>query len=60
MIVKSSARVGAQEGGNLNKLIFKSSNARGIAWGGGGGAGGGWGERRGMLMFITDRRIRLK
>ena len=54
MTVKSCARVGylngilAQEGGNLNKSIFKSSNARGIAQEGGGG---------GMLMFLIDRRI---
>ena len=55
MTVKSSARVGylnailAQEGGNFNKSIFESSNARGIARGGGG-----------MLMFRIDRRIMWK
>ena len=54
MTVKSSARVGylnlflAQGSGNLNKSIFKSSNARGIARGRGGGG----------LMFRIDRRIR--
>lgn len=48
---ESSARVGylnailAQGGGNLNKSIFKSSNAWGITRGGG------------MLMFRSDRRI---
>ena len=52
MTVKSSARVGylnlilAQGGGNLNKSIFKSSNARALPGGG-------------MLMFRIDRRIKL-
>ena len=47
MTVKSSARVGylnlifAQGGGNLNKSIFKSSNARSIAWSIARGRGGG-------------------
>ena len=55
MTVTSAARVGylnailAQGGGNLNKSIFDSSNARGIARGMGGG---------GMLMFRIDWRIR--
>ena len=38
----------ARWGGNLNDLIFKSSNARGLPRGGGG-----------MLKFRVDRRITL-
>ena len=58
MTVKSSARVVyliailSQKGANLNMLMFKSSNARGIARGGGRGGGGVV-----MLMFRIHQRI---
>ena len=54
MTDKSDDRVGhfntilSRGGGDLNDSIFKSSNARGLPWGGGGGE----------LKFRFDRRIR--